>query len=424
MTGAREPGTARPDLGDPAGRREPDGVVTLSSVPWDYLRIAPQQTLRALCRRLPVLYVERGSSVARGLLEPRVFASELGRIRRGLWQAEPDLHVIAPLPFPPWCARSVMAARLSACLMGMAAREGMRRLGMRRPAVIAYLPQFCFLQGTLGESVFAYDVIDEYSAFPGVSSRAASTLEAMALARADLVFAISETLVADRRPVRPDVRWLPVGAETAHFLSPPAAPPLAPELADLPRPWIGYYGGIDDRVDVDLCREAARALPEASFLYYGPVRSERFRAAMGTLPNVRLPGPLAYEVLPTRAREFDVCILPYTPSRFNRSIFPNKIYEYLATGRPVVSTPIPALGSLVSRGLVSEAEGAVAFVAAIRAALAGGEAGRSERQEEAARNTWEGRAERMWADILAFVRRSGSPPASPGQDVPRSALTS
>jgi glycosyltransferase involved in cell wall biosynthesis len=124
------------------------------------------------------------------------------------------------------------------------------------------------------------------------------------------------------------------------------------------------FGVIDARLDASLVMALARAMPEATIVLLGPV--DRDVRHLATWSNVRLPGAVPYDALPAEAARFDVCILPYVVDASTTSINPLKLKEYLATGKPVVSTPLPEAERLRPFVRVAAAD---AFVDAVAAAL-------------------------------------------------------
>jgi glycosyltransferase involved in cell wall biosynthesis len=139
-------------------------------------------------------------------------------------------------------------------------------------------------------------------------------------------------------------------ADTAMFATALEDGPVDPALAALPGPRIVFVGAIQAHsVDVPLVAELAAERPGWSFAFVGPVGTGdpgTDISAMTAMPNVHLLGPRRYEELPAVLRGADAAMLPYLTGGFMRSVFPMKTYEYLASGRPVVTTPLPALSEL------------------------------------------------------------------------------
>ena len=383
------------------------GIVGISSVPWDYLPIAPQQTLKNLAKEQPVLFVERQRSIAGAVIEPGKAWQDTMRIVAGLREGAPNLHVLTPPFAAPWTASSMLANRLSMSSLRLSAQRAAKSLGFEKPVVIAYVPQAHLLREAFSESCFVYDVIDEYSAFPNMNLAMCKELEEKMCQKADLVFAISENLVEDRKKLHDRVFHLPIGAETERFQQMERGASLPAELAGKPRPIVGYYGSIDDRMDMEFCLAAATKLVDVTFLFFGPVRANANIGELKALQNVFFPGPIDYEKLPHYSVNFDVCVLPYAKTRFNQFIFPNKIFEYLATGNPVVTSDVPSIRYLARQGLLTIAKSAKDYVAAVKKAIASKDVGQEDRRNCALENTWQNRAKNMWQEIVQFLSEKG-----------------
>ena len=158
------------------------------------------------------------------------------------------------------------------------------------------------------------------------------------------------------------------------------------QLAEIPRPIIGYYGAIADWFDLDLVEQVARSRPDYSFVLIGHAyRSDMHK--LQCLPNVHLTGEKPYRELPSYLRDFDVCLIPFLKCPLTRGVDPVKAYEYLSQGKPVVSVPLPELASC--RDLMYLAETPAEFANAIDQALAESDLELVERRTRmASDNTW------------------------------------
>lgn len=380
---------------------DPDGAVLFSSVPWKYLRIAPQQTALALSRMgLKVLFVERPTSVSGLAIEPGKTLADFRRTLKNAEEVSAGLYILNPCLATPFWMKNIFSVRATTLMIGRAARKAQRKIGLRNPAAWHYLPQGVFLKARFGESRFVYEVIDEHSAFPGVNVRMFRHLDRQAVKAADIVFAISENLHRNRITSNPNTHLCPIGCEADFFQSVAKGEKVPDVLNSMPRPIVGYAGNINERMDFSVCEEIAGKMPDVCFAYIGPVGRPELTRKLRTYPNVYMIGPVEYERLPEYLCNMDVLILPYAMSRFNDNIFPNKIFEYVATGAPVVSTPVPSIRYLGEKRIVAIADRAPAFIAALRAALESGRQGAEIRTAYARENTWQKRTERMWAQVL------------------------
>lgn len=375
-----------------------NNIICLSSVPWDYLKIANQQTMIRLARANRVLFIERNMSLAAWLCD-REKARGCRKLRQARLRREGENLFIFTPPFAlPWASKSVTINRINMFLTRSRVRPLLEELQFSDPIYYSYLPQGHFLVGHLNEKLVCYEVIDEYSAFPHISPRLAAALESKMLKKADLVFAISPNLYRNRIDRNQATHLVPIGAETEHFGRSRRSDLEKPsELTGLPAPIIGYFGGIDDRFDSELYRYLAGEFPDCSFIIIGPEKGEKISKSLSDLTNIHFLGPQNYEQLPRYLKYFDVCTLPYRITPFIENIFPNKIFEYLSSGKPVVTTAIPAIEYLRESGAICWARTREEFRAGIRRGLEESENDLLVRKriKIAENNTWDKRVEKI-----------------------------
>jgi glycosyltransferase involved in cell wall biosynthesis len=249
--------------------------------------------------------------------------------------------------------------------------------------------------GHLGESARVYDATDLDWTFTRPWNRPhLRRALARAVRSADLVLVSSPALP----PHLPTNGTRPV--ELLNACDPGRFRPDGPEaeaLASIPRPRLGYVGAVDERAfDAALIAAVATARPDWSFVLVGPAQSAA-RHRLGALRNVHLLSAVPYAEVPALVRGFDVCLIPYRTGGLAGYVLPKKFFEYLATGKPVVSTPLRALRSVDAPH--REAENPEEFVSAIEAALA--EASRTDlvsaRRTIAEANSWAARGAHLHA---------------------------
>jgi len=293
-----------------------------------------------------------------------------------------------PLPFPStWRPGRRLNERLTASALT-------RRLGAARAAGEATVlwvadPRLVEAALAVPHDAFVFDAIDDWRQHPWAGRAAVSRGYELAARHADVVFAVHPRLLEMLQPSgHAEVLYNAVDAR------PWAAARPASELAGTPRPLAGYAGMIQRRMDAPLLAGAARLLPHAGFALVGSV-SPAYRRELGDLgPNVRLVGARPYHEVPALIAACDVGIVPHVRDALTATMDPLKLYEYLAAGKPVVSTvasPNPALA-----GAVQIVAGAEAFAAAIAAAAEGDDEERhAQRRAAVARETWQARADRV-----------------------------
>lgn len=370
-----------------------DGLVVLCAANnWDEVKLADRHMAERLTAHAPVLYVDPPISHLTRLNAPLVAPS----LRR------PRLRTIAPriARYTPVVPPKPMAPPLLPLTSRIARRgiaKAVRRLGGSVEAVISTW-MFVDAYGFLGERRRAYWWRDDPVAAAPLWRRSAARLargDRRLTETSDLVVAVSEGVAADLRSRGVDAAYLPNGCDAGFYGGVDAAPD--PPDVDLPAPVAGFVGHLNGRTDLALLEATVAA--GASLLLVGP-RDPAFEPsrleALLARPNVRHVGPRPFDELLPYLKKIDVGLVPYADSQFNRNSFPLKTLEYLAAGRPVVSTPLPAVRSLATE-LVTLADAPGGFAAAVlrEASLRRDPAVVSERRAFAARHSWSARAEQL-----------------------------
>jgi glycosyltransferase involved in cell wall biosynthesis len=267
-----------------------------------------------------------------------------------------------------------------------------------KPAVaIFYHPMDFFIANFL-ESVNArilYDCVDDYSAFPGVGEPyKILQAELQLIRKASFIIVVSKKLFDRISKVNSNCILVPNGADFEHFNSVIDLYELPPEISGLKHPIIGFIGAVWDWIDVDLICKLAELHPEYSILLVGPVYFGREKLLKHS--NIYAVGHRQYRVLPRYLACMDVCLIPFKINRLTLASNPIKLYEYLAAGKPVVSTALPEVCENAS-GLVYIARDAEDFIRKVEEAVKEAESPNKElimrRIKFAKENSWEKRIE-------------------------------
>lgn len=359
-------------------------------------RTSAHHIARRLAARFPVLYVETP-----GLRAPQASARDLNKIVAKVRQAaaaprrldERFWHMTVPqIPF-----RSVPGVAEGNRLFSAAlVRFWSRKLGLQNPVSWFTVPHAHGSLGRLGERLSVYYCVDDYAALPGVDAERVRAMDLDMSRRASLIFAVSRHLESQKRPLNANVVYSPHGVDAELFGRAMAEDPVPEAARSWPRPVIGYFGVLDGRFDVELLEQLAVRRPDWTFAFVG--RAATDLRSLPALANIRLQPPVPYETLPDWARAFDVCLMPYRSGAFAQAANPLKLREYLATGRPVVSTPMPEAAPFAEHILL--AEGADAFARQIEAALSDEVAAqRPARLAAVQQMTWDARVEEICRTI-------------------------
>ncbi len=223
-----------------------------------------------------------------------------------------------------------------------------------RLALVMTYPHYLYLRDQLRPDYHVYFNIDDYAQYWPRRADRVNQLERQAVREADLTVCASRLRCDQLRAAVPEaaekIRHLPHGTPTTSLdPSPCVLPGPAPaDLAGLPRPYIGYVGSLEDRVDWVLLDRVAEAFPQASIVLVGRLSArgrEEWQAACRRClarPNVHHLGWRPQSSIAAYNRAFDVCLIPYrTDHPFNQACSPTKIMDYMGTGRPIVATALP-----------------------------------------------------------------------------------
>jgi len=327
-----------------------------------------------------------------GLRRPRLGLADLGRVLRKLGHAvfgrrggaaarvPAPFPVVQPLVIP--MARNRLERAINRCMLARSVGGAARAAGLRQPVIWASLPSAIDAVGVLDEAAVVYYCGDDFGALSGVDHAAAQQAEARLAARADLILAASPALAA-RFPAR-KTHLLPHGVDYDLFANP------APCAADLPQdvPVAGFYGALAPWIDTGLIAAVARLLPHWRFVLVGPVQTDV--SELRACANVSLVGARPHAALPSYSQHWTAGIIPFRDNAQIRASNPLKLREYLAAGRPIVSTEFPALDPY--RAHVAVADGAAAFAARLEAARQDDPQAARARQASVAAESWSARA--------------------------------
>jgi len=324
-------------------------LIVLSHLRWDFVFQRPQQLMSRLAARYRVVYVEEPvHDPHRVYLERSTPMPNIDVLRPHTRSGSPGFH-------------DDHIPALTGLVQQFIAEEG-----IDDPIVWLYTPMALPLAIALAPSRLVYDCMDELAAFKFAPRQIVQREHAL-LKAADIVFTGGPSLYRAKRERHPAVHCFPSSVDAAHFAAARTAAPH-PAVAALPRPCLGFYGVIDERIDYGLLGLLADAHPEWTIVMVGPVVKVD-RAQLPERPNVHWLGQRGYGELPAFLAGWDVALLPFARNESTRFISPTKTLEYLAADRRIVSTAIADVAELYGEA-VRIADDGLAFVAACEAALA------------------------------------------------------
>jgi teichuronic acid biosynthesis glycosyltransferase TuaH len=316
-----------------------DMVVLCAANSYDGIKLADQHVAEHLARLMPVLYVDPPISHLTPLLNPKT--ANLTK-NSGLRLQAPGLARLTPIVAPLASRRGMTV--ITSMLIRRHLRKATTQLGGQVRAVISAWPQYQVF-GSCGEAMRIYWAQDDFvggAALFGLNATRLDTQERTVAAAAKLIVAASPVVADTWRTRGNETVLIPYGTDVDAYTGVDHAP--LPADVELRGPVVGFVGHINERIDLRMLEAIADR--GRSLLLVGP-RTHAFAprqldALLGR-PNVCWVGPKEFSALPSYLRLMDVGVVPYRDSQFNRGSFPLKILEYLAAGRAVVATDLPAV---------------------------------------------------------------------------------
>lgn len=293
------------------------------------------------------------------------------------------LFVEEPIGYDPRCEGTAHIIRvnqnitvLQPCITGEnlidelepIVKEHMQRLNIKRPNLWFYSAAFHEMTERIPHQAVIYDCMDELSAFKG-ASRALIDQERTLIQKADVVFTGGKSLYEAKRKISDQVYCYPSSVDQAHFEKALNAETIVPEgIKHISGPIVGYYGVIDERIDLDLLEQVAAAKPDISFVMIGPVVKIE-EADLPNHDNIYYLGGKPYQELPAYLKAIDIAMMPFALNESTQFISPTKTLEYIAALKPIISTPIYDVKRDYNK-VLSIVENAEDFIAAIEKYIA------------------------------------------------------
>lgn len=388
--------SALPVAGTKAQTTRRVGVIALVPDEWKSVWMPRQQILSRLGEHFDIVWMDPAADWkeywwpvwsrfhAKGFVQVTLGFSVA--TSRGRWPL-----IFRPVWLRRWATREALRA----------ARQYLVGRGAEQIILYLWRPEFASAIDLVQHDASCYHIDDEYS-FSDVE-QPNSAQETDLIRRVDQVIVHSIRLREKKGAINPNTALVPNGVDYEAFATPRAEPA---DLAGVPRPRIGYVGVIKKQLNLALLLRLARARSDWNFVMVGPIGNisgkQQALAGLQGLPNVHFLGEKPVNAVAAYTQHMDVCLMCYEANDYTKYIYPLKLHEYLASGRPVVSTP---LDSVLEHGdVVALAQTDGEWIAAIeQALLQQGEAQRRSRQERARNYDWNSLASQVGALLLERV---------------------
>ncbi len=373
---------------------------------WSQDPTSNNHIMRILARRNKVVWVNsigmRTPNIASGR-DLGKMARTIGKFLRGPVRVDGNLWVVTPLVLP--LPHSRWAASINHRILMLTIAFLRRRLRINSFQLWTFLPIVAPYVGKLGESLVVYYCTDDFSQFSFVDGARVFAAEQELCRRADVVFTTARPLLEKRRPWNPETHLALHGVDHNHFAAALQSEATMPaDLTDVPHPILGFFGWIQDWIDIDLIAHLAERRPDWTIALIGKASVDI--SHLRRFPNVRLLGQKPYAELPRYCKAFDLGLLPFVVNELTKSVNPIKLREYLSAGLPVVSTDLPEVRPYEQMCAIARTPDD--FLAACERALSTDtRALRRSRSDAMSAETWEARVNDLGRIVLDVARRQG-----------------
>lgn len=287
-------------------------MVVFCHLRWDFVYQRPQHIISRMSKKARILLIE----------EPIGF--EPGQENTGnLIVVNDNLHVLQPR------VRSI--EEIKNILPEFLPSKNISIGWFYSPSFVSLLPAFDF-------DTVIYDCMDELTLFKGAPAELLEQ-EKFLISNADIIFTGGKSLYESKKQLHKNVYCFPSSVDQEHFAKALNGVSIPDDIANIPSPIVGYFGVIDERIDLDLLNETAKMNPEVSFVMIGPLA----KIGEEDLPrqqNIHYLGMKSYTVLPNYLKAFSIAMMPFALNDATKFISPTKTLEYIAAGKPIVSTAI------------------------------------------------------------------------------------
>lgn len=382
-------------------------IICFGSADWDNpFKTNQHNIMKRLSSYNRILFIE-----SLGLRRPVFQKKDVKRIVKRLFKSisgirkqKGNLYVYSPLVIP--FHKFILVRKFNNLFLKITLYFILKKYKFTDNLVWTYIPNVIDFLGVLDSRLLIYHCVDELSANPLIPDEIRQ-IEKKLLIRADAVFVTSKNLFNRKHKYNQNTYYFPNVTDFKHFNSAYRKKISIPkELNDLKKPIVGFIGAVSDyKLDFELLKFISKELPDISVVIIGPLGEGEKSVDMNKIlsaANLYYLGPKPYEILPKYLSSFDVCLLPNKINEYTINMFPMKFFDYLAAGKPIVSTNLPSLREFKEYFYLSSTR--EEFIRNIKTALKENDSNRvKKRIKLASQYNWENRIEEV-SEIIKNIQ--------------------
>jgi len=334
--------------------------------------------------------------------------SRLVKWFKGIRRLNENLFILSPLVLP--FHKYKFIRYINKLLLFIQLKQAIIALNFKNPIIWSYIPNANEFIGKLNESLSLYHCVDDISANPLVDKNSFIENENKLLSSVDIVVTTSKHLFSEKSKLNTNTHYLPNVADFYHFNKSILQTTKIPQdIEKIKTPILGFFGAISNyKIDFDLLSYLATRNANWNIVLIGDTGEGEKKIDTNTFnnnKNIYFLGPKSYELLPSYLKAFNVCLLPNRINQYTKNMFPLKFFEYLSSGKAIVSTNLDAIADFSNLCYISESY--ESFECNIKLALNENSASDiiNKRIKTARNNTWEKRAEEFSELIIKYARK-------------------
>lgn len=328
----------------PVSKEIPKNIICISSVDWFPIPTRKQQVMSRLPKDYNVLYIEPPSTLLSPIKDKKM-TFKLTEYKKGNKRISDCINAYCPPPVLPFGNVFKWINSINQRWTSIFIKAAAKRAGIENPLIWTYMPNSYELINQLDFHSLIYDCVDEHSEYKGfIKKEAILDMERALIEKCDVVFVTTKGLHDSKSKYNKNTYLIPNGANFQLFNEVQNKNLQEnEEVSQIPKPIVGFIGVIQEWIDLDLIYKMAKENSDWSVLMVGPIGVGIDVEPLKELANVYFVGRKNPEELPGYIKAFDVCINPFRQSDLTKNVSPLKFYEYLATGKPIVTVDMPSI---------------------------------------------------------------------------------
>lgn len=376
-------------------------VIVVSAGNWEGIQHRPHHFTKRMKRSgWDVYYVEPPVTLIAPLKNKEV-TTTWKNWRKGIRKTVEGINIVSLPPVFPFANKNRAINKMNQKIIGKALKKGIPSNGVVTRYLYTFLPNAVDLLQDFRFDKVIYDCVDDHGSFTGlINPDVVGQMEKELMNESYVCFATAQQLLDDRKTWCDNFHLIQNGAELEHFsIVQEKELPIPSDMKQINGPVVGFIGGISDWIDLDIVYQTAKLRGDIQFIFVGPADTNISK--FDGMKNVHFLGSKDYEKLPNYIQYFNICLIPFKINKLTKSVNPIKMHEYLAAGKPIISTPLPEV--LKYKDVINIVNNPQEFSQTIDSILATEQTKEIiiKRQKIAEMNSWDAR----WKKALSLIEK-------------------